>query len=88
MGRIDSFALLSTLLRSVRGEEVLEIEFSDHILDKRVSEGNVVELDGGLLGDEIHLTFSFLKNYHKAITSSWSLREMPLTGPFSILFIK
>ena len=77
---------------------LLDIEFSDIVLDEGLSEVDAWDLDFGLLWDEIHLSFSFLKtkknwyglNKRWIIerTSSWSLREIPLTGPFSILFIR
>lgn len=46
----------------MRGDKSLEIliELLDHSVDNRISELDVAQLDGGLFGDEVHLSFSLL----------------------------
>jgi len=46
---------------SVLVNELLDAKGADKILDNLVFELDVADLDGRLLGDEIHLSFSFLK---------------------------
>lgn len=66
----DSVALLSSGL-SVLTDKTLELELLDHLVDKRILELDVAQLDGRLLGDEIHLSFSLLFNGEKAHESAF-----------------
>ena len=45
---------------SVLVDELLDAELSDHFLDNWVLEVDVGNLDLGSVGDEIHLSLSFL----------------------------
>lgn len=42
------------------GDELLEADFLDHLADDSVLELEVVDLEFGSLGDEVHLSLSFL----------------------------
>lgn len=56
----DSLVLLELL------HVLLEVEFSDVVLDERLLELDAGDLDFGLLWDEIHLSFSFLRDKNKS----------------------
>ena len=51
----------SDVATSVGSDKVLDLELLDHAVNGRVSELDVGQLDGRLLGDEIHLSLSFLQ---------------------------
>jgi len=53
--RFVSFSLWSELV-----DELLDIEFSDIVLDEGLSEIDGGDLNFGFFWDEIHLSFSFL----------------------------
>ena len=52
-------------------DEALEVELLDHLVDNRISELDMAQLDGRSLGDEIHLSFSLLFNSEKTHESAF-----------------
>ncbi len=85
-----SNSLIASLLFLQTRHQLSDTELINHLADVCVVNVNVVQLDLWFLRDKVHASFSFLVNYlgDANLTSSWSLSEMPLTGPFWILCIR
>ena len=75
VSKVDSLVLLELL------HVLLEVEFSDVVLDERLLELDARDLDFGLLWDEIHLSFSFLRDKNKSRRLRQSNQmDVPLLG--------
>ena len=71
VGSLSGSVALGSSGLSVLTDETLEVELLDHLVDNRISELDVAQLDGRSLGDEIHLSFSLLLNSEKTHESAF-----------------
>ena len=55
------FSVLGLSIWSVLIDKLLDSELSDEVLDNWILEVDVGDLDLGLVWDEVHLSFSFLR---------------------------